>query len=115
MGSFYIFQQNNSGGYLEEDEKRGIGEYVFIESESAKEANSKAENIGLYFDGVENGIDCECCGDRWNSVYEYDKIESDELNNYIQEYCLDDVIDGKFFVHYSGGKFVGYTKQGYKN
>ena len=31
-----------------------------------------AEDIGLYFDGVEQGMDCSCCGDRWYRAWEDD-------------------------------------------
>ena len=27
----------------------------------------------VYFDGVEKGIDCECCGDRWDKIDIFDK------------------------------------------
>ena len=60
---FYEFSQNNSGGYFDVDEK--ICHRLFIEAESEGEAIKKAEIIGVYFDGVDNGMDCECCGDRW--------------------------------------------------
>ena len=60
---FYTYIQNNSYGvfYVNDNVKH----YVIIESDSAKEADEKAVSIGLYFDGVKNGIDCPCCGDRW--------------------------------------------------
>ena len=57
---FYEFRQNNSGGAW-----GGPAMTVFIEADSGEEANSIAENNGLYFDGVGAGLDCECCGDRW--------------------------------------------------
>lgn len=57
---FYTFNQNNSGGYF-----KPPAQYVIVEASSAKEANQIAEDNGLYFNGVENGIDCHCCGDRW--------------------------------------------------
>lgn len=65
---FYIFNQNNSGGSFHHDSIAGIGYDVCIEAENAKEANIKAESIGLYFNGCENDIDCGCCGDRWHRV-----------------------------------------------
>ena len=40
------------------------------------EANTKACDIGIYFDGVANGADCECCGDRWR---ESDEITDEEF------------------------------------
>ena len=61
---FYTFDQNNSGG--------GFGKpaiHVIIEALNYEDANSRAEDIGLYFDGVASGNDCECCGDRWSSQW----------------------------------------------
>lgn len=61
----YEFDQNNSGGSYDINESAGIGVRVYIEAYNADQANDHAERIGLYFNGVENGSDCECCGDRW--------------------------------------------------
>ena len=60
---FYTFDQNNSGGQF-------IGpNYIIIEADSAEEANTIAqESAGVYFNGCEDNIDCECCGDRWYPV-----------------------------------------------
>lgn len=69
---FYTFSQNNSGGSFVVDEEAGIAETVIIEAHSAADANSRAERIGIYFDGVTSGLDCECCGDRWTKNYSYD-------------------------------------------
>jgi len=68
MSRFYTFNQNNSGGRFHEDEISGIGAYVIIEANSADEANERAESIGLYWNGVDEGRDCDCCGDRWSPV-----------------------------------------------
>lgn len=62
---FYTFNQNNSGGSFDFDDERGITQYVIIEADNLDEALTIAESIGLYFDGVENDLDCPCCGDRW--------------------------------------------------
>lgn len=62
---FFTFNQNNSGGHFDLDKDEGISQYVIIEANSARQANSLALGIGLYFDGVSKGHDCECCGDRW--------------------------------------------------
>ena len=64
---FYTYDQNNSGGFFKITKK--IKHYVIIEADSAKEADEKAESIGLYFDGVKKDIDCPCCGDRWHKAY----------------------------------------------
>lgn len=61
---FYELTQNNSGGYFIVDEK--VCHRLFIEATSEEEAIRKAESLGCYWDGVENGNDCSCCGDRWS-------------------------------------------------
>lgn len=79
---FYEFPQSNAGGYW----NKILGYVVIIEAETPEKANKKAEEIGIYFDGVENGEDCECCGDRWYRVEdEYDEIEPENLNEEIEE------------------------------
>jgi hypothetical protein len=58
---FYTYRENNSGG-----EFYGPALYVIIEADSPEEANERAvAEAGLYFNGVADGIDCPCCGDRW--------------------------------------------------
>lgn len=62
--SFFTFSQNNSGGsFVETDD---LTHYVIIEANTADEANTRAEFFGIYFDGCEDGRDCNCCGDRWD-------------------------------------------------
>jgi hypothetical protein len=67
QSKFYHFSQNNSGGSFTFSE--GISVHVIIEALSTEHAESRAEEIGLYFDGVSEGRDCGCCGDRWNRLY----------------------------------------------
>lgn len=71
--NFFHFRQNNSGGSFHCDENAGIAINVIIEANDAADANERAEKIGLYFNGVSNGHDCECCGDRWSNQWEGDK------------------------------------------
>lgn len=60
--------QNNSGGSFLQDPRSGV--YVIVEAETLEEANLiAAEKAGVYFNGVTDGIDCECCGDRWDKPY----------------------------------------------
>lgn len=66
---YFTFNQNNSGGDFDYDEDRGITHFVIIEADNSGDAYERAENIGLYFGGVEDGRDCECCGDRWYPPY----------------------------------------------
>jgi hypothetical protein len=42
---------------------------LFIEANTSDEANSIAEDLGGYWNGVDEGSDCPCCGDRWYSAY----------------------------------------------
>lgn len=67
---FYTYIQNNSGGSFVVDDD--IKQYVIIEADSAEEANDKADYLGIYFDGVEKGFDCPCCGNRWHECDEED-------------------------------------------
>ncbi len=60
---FYCFNQNNSGGKFVKDKNSGIGEFVIIEATDYRDANSRAETIGIYFDSKR---DCSCCGSRWS-------------------------------------------------
>ncbi len=62
---FFTFNQNNSGGEFVLNEDAGLTHYVIIEAPDAEAADAKLESLGGYFDGVEEGQDCSCCGDRW--------------------------------------------------
>lgn len=64
---FYEFNQNNSGGVFHEDCK--VCHRLFIEADNVTEAVSIAEELGCYWDGVDKGFDCPCCGDRWHIPY----------------------------------------------
>jgi len=63
---FYHFRQNNSGGNFIFDATRGLSVHVIVEGDGIDEVNFRANKIGLYFDGCDYGIDCDCCGDRWS-------------------------------------------------
>lgn len=74
---FYCFDQNNSGGSFDID--GNVAQFVIIEAESAAQANERAESIGIYFNGVDEGHDCPCCGDRWYPVSGSDAEASPEI------------------------------------
>lgn len=92
--NFYHFRQNNSGGRFVQNDDLDVS--VLIEANDAREANDLAERIGIYFDGVANDMDCECCGDRWHPVSDYDGkpfphrygeiLEKNEAGEYITEF-----------------------------
>ena len=64
---FYTFHQNNSFGAWDGPLQ------ICIEADSAKEANQIAEaETVIYFNGVIDDRDCDCCGDRWSPVYDDD-------------------------------------------
>lgn len=62
---WFKYDQNNSGGSFVFEPNRGISHYVWVEADSREEADERAKSIGLYFNGCEDEIDCDCCGDRW--------------------------------------------------
>jgi hypothetical protein len=62
---FYTFIKNNSAGSY--DIEDGVDECVIIEADTAGEANDRAISVGIYFNGCEDGRDCDCCGDRWDA------------------------------------------------
>lgn len=68
MTKFYTFTQNNSGGKFHFNDA-GITHFVIIEANDPDHAVKRAEYIGLYFNGVADGQDCECCGDRWDAPW----------------------------------------------
>lgn len=78
---FFEYSQNNNGDRFVTDDD--LAHRVFIEAPSLCMANGKAQAIGIYFNGVEIGYDCECCGDRWYDPDELD-ISKDELVAYSQ-------------------------------
>jgi len=77
----FTYRQNNSGGAYDYPEWTGPADLggvfaaptwqnkqvdVWVMAESAAEADMLVEkHAGVYFDGVDKGKDCECCGDRW--------------------------------------------------
>lgn len=73
---FYNFSQNNSGGNFIDDNTISVN--VLIEALDYKDANDRAENKGIYFNGCEDDRDCPCCGDRWCPKSPY----SEKINTY---------------------------------
>jgi hypothetical protein len=67
----FTYRQNNSFG----EWAPGMPKILKVTAESVEEADSKAESLGVYFDGCEKGIDCPCCGDRWYRSFGADDNE----------------------------------------
>ena len=70
---FYKYSQNNSGGSFDIDDTLTI--VMIFEADSSSEADNLAIEKGIYFNGCEEGLDCDCCGDRW-----YDANYCEELS-----------------------------------
>lgn len=115
MTKFYTFRQNNSGGGFVYDPDEGIGLYVIIEADDEDHAIRRAEEIGLYFDGVESRGDCECCGDRWYPDYDSDALPSEPMvGDETPEEAVAHGEDGFYgmdktiFIHYLSGEIRAY-------
>jgi len=78
---YYEFAQNNSGGAI-----KGPALFLYIEADSAEEANEIALSRGVYFDRDDDecGVDCECCMSRWYKADE-DSLTSDTSGNWLLE------------------------------
>lgn len=115
---YYIFDQNNSGGSF--DVNDNVAEYVIIEANNNEEANDKAEDIGIYFNGVNQGLDCDCCGDRWYPTSEFSSCKDLDiiLDNYLGsnaarwsvKTCILYLVAGKFQFDRTNIQFNGFSK-----
>ena len=101
---FFKFDQNNSGGSFDADDK--VCHRVIVEAKDTDEAIDIAENLGIYFDGCETGMDCDCCGDRWHRPwgdegmvfpYSYGVYTKEEADVMVKEYgCITKPADKKY-------------------
>ena len=69
----YSFRQNNSGGFYRQPAK-----FIIVKNARDREhATEIAMSAGMYLQGIAAGMDCYCCGDRWNGVdNEWDTMEN---------------------------------------
>lgn len=119
---FFEYNQNNSGGSFDYVEEAGITHNVIIEADDAREADWRAEQIGLYFGGEG---DCECCGDRWYPQVGWGSApDGDEVPSHYGEPLTDEydpaegptnfrwIAEGRadIFVHFKDGKIKGYGR-----
>lgn len=78
---FFEYRQNNSGGRFDIDDTLTVR--VIVEAKDQKQAIQIGENLGIYFNGCDEGLDCSCCGDRWYEPHEinlqYGILSDDEL------------------------------------
>ena len=102
---FFTYRQNNSGGSFIENDKMGV--FTIIEAANARDANRKAETIGMVFDGVAKEVDCECCGDRWR---EADDRDGNTVPTIYGEPYIG--TDGLYHSEYGDSSVVIHTKGG---
>ena len=85
----FQFRQNNSGGQY-------MGpKFVVVKADDADQANQIAQDQGpVYFDGVADGIDCDCCGDRWYPVHDFNaddilgvNMDNPNSDDFLKIYC----------------------------
>jgi hypothetical protein len=119
MTKFYNFDQNNTGGSFVVD--NDLCHRLYIEAESADEATAIAEAMGVYFDGCDDGTDCECCGDRWYRLWTNDGITlpykfGNETFDTIEDY-VQHIVDGWGWTMPDARIFYkdGTRKEFYKN
>jgi hypothetical protein len=74
---YFHFSQNNSGGSFHINDS--VAHHVIIEARDANDANRRALDVGIYFDGCAEGIDCSCCGDRWYEQWHSEKGDPEPL------------------------------------
>ncbi len=106
---FFHYNQNNSGGSFAVTET--LTHHVVIEAENASEADEKLCDLGGYFNGVESGSDCSCCGDRWYPAWKDDgKPEPMVYGEKASEYLASNKFgawmpEGRnIVVHYADGR-----------
>ena len=95
--SYFKFKQNNSFGHY-----NGTP-LVFIQADNAKAANAIAQDNGIYFNGVADGIDCDCCGDRWHPVHDDDALDVPT------GYVADSNFDYKKKIYNDGDDYIDYS------
>lgn len=107
---FYTYSQNNSGGSFERNDN--VCEYVIVEADSFEDADRRAEDIGIYFNGVADGFDCNCCGDRWQSAYDWSVNEEPCIyGKPLREHTRAWAREKAYIYYKDGSKLVHHFKE----
>lgn len=101
---FFRYHQSNPGGHTIRERYTGIWDNVIVEATDAEHANRRALGIGIYFDGVSRGLDCDCCGNRWHP--QWDDAEGDEVPSVYDESVM--VLDNSHASYAHPAGFVHY-------
>lgn len=108
---YYDFSQNNSGGRWKVSED--YAENTIIAARCVREANDRAEELGIYFDGCTKELDCDCCGDRWCSQWtESEDVEPLIYGKQPKDYLIEDgfSLRSKVIVHHGDGRRETFTR-----
>ena len=65
---WYEFDQNNSGGYYEQDDL--VAAVVYVQAMNARQANEIFDELSSHARDF-----CDCCGERWSYVDHSDGFE----------------------------------------
>ena len=92
----YVYWQNASGGYLKEIRKTYKDDMLILpvkcmgattyDYKHLAVADKKITPNEVYFDGVEEGLDCPCCGDRWSRLGDWNKKEKIYIYENLEEF-----------------------------
>lgn len=67
QAKYFRYSQNNSGGHFDIDDT--VAHHVIIQAHTSQDADRRAVEIGIYFNGCDDDRDCPCCGDRWSTAW----------------------------------------------
>jgi hypothetical protein len=107
---YYCFRQRKSGGSFVVNDK--VSYTVIIQAKNSDDANNKAEEIGIYFNGCYTGYDCSCCGDRWSTAWEEGTKKPRIYNNHPRDHREEWANNGEIYcyVYKANGKIKEYRK-----
>ena len=90
---FYVYRQNNSGGYLIENDY--VKSYIIVETNSKRDAQSKMEEIIVGHNDF-----CTCCGERWSPENPKEIDSLGELGHIVRQRIFS---DNEYIVYHADG------------
>lgn len=92
----YVYWQNARGGYFKEIRKTYKDNMLILPVKCIGATTYDYKHLAVaykeiipkevYFDGVEEGYDCLCCGDRWSRLDEWDEKEKIYIYENLDEF-----------------------------
>jgi len=109
---YYIFHQNNSGGFFDYNEQNGISSVLAVEATSEKKAQAIFNAI-IEKNGQSDS--CDCCGERWSDWVGDSFFLIEGVVQHANEQlfdCLGNDRNGnarfRYFIHHLDGRIEGY-------